>query len=245
MRQISGDLSAFRGGADAELVERLVDKAYSECDLNKDGKLSFSQFKMWVRATPEVFQFLESVFPDVLPEVSEAPPPGGGGGGGGDGSGGGGDDGLLRVASSGSRLAAVASPPQPPGGGGGVGRSRRGSWDSNCSAEDSEEGSGSAAAAAREPSFSSPRRARGPSPTDPSAGELPADKRGVLYKKGRRFHQAVGRTFRLLGNCLYYYHHERDLKPAGELPCRCPAARADRPQHWRSLTAPAPGRRSS
>ena len=38
-------------------------KAFNDCDLDRNGKLSFSQFKMWIERNPEVRNFFDSVFP--------------------------------------------------------------------------------------------------------------------------------------------------------------------------------------
>ncbi len=46
-----------------------ADKAFHECDLNKDGKLSFEQFRMWLDRTPRMLQF----FQDFLPVAPERP----------------------------------------------------------------------------------------------------------------------------------------------------------------------------
>jgi len=51
------------GGVAMEVVDRLVDDAFSKFDLNKDEKLSKDQFSEWVKNTPEVLNFLDSVFP--------------------------------------------------------------------------------------------------------------------------------------------------------------------------------------
>ncbi|CAM9239606.1 unnamed protein product [Phaeothamnion confervicola] len=41
----------------------IVEQALEECDLNKDGKLSLNEFRLWVERNPVVSQFLSSVFP--------------------------------------------------------------------------------------------------------------------------------------------------------------------------------------
>ena len=44
-------------------VDRMVEEAFEVCDLNKDGKLSFEQFQLWLAHTPEISEFFESVIP--------------------------------------------------------------------------------------------------------------------------------------------------------------------------------------
>ena len=44
-------------------ASNIVDVAFSECDLNKDGRLSYEQFKMWIGRTPAVIDFLDAVLP--------------------------------------------------------------------------------------------------------------------------------------------------------------------------------------
>jgi Ca2+-binding EF-hand superfamily protein len=56
--------------------EDMVDKAFDECDLNHDGRLSEEQFTLWCERTPEVVEMLESVLPYSRTPVHNA---GGGG----------------------------------------------------------------------------------------------------------------------------------------------------------------------
>ena len=49
--------------SDQSLVELMVAQAFTECDLDAQGDLSLDQFKAWVKRTPEVMSYLESVFP--------------------------------------------------------------------------------------------------------------------------------------------------------------------------------------
>lgn len=41
----------------------VVEKAFEECDLNHEGRLSYEQFKMWVQRTPGIIEYLESIMP--------------------------------------------------------------------------------------------------------------------------------------------------------------------------------------
>ena len=41
----------------------MVEKAFEECDLNHDGRLSYEQFKMWVQRTPALMEYIESILP--------------------------------------------------------------------------------------------------------------------------------------------------------------------------------------
>jgi hypothetical protein len=40
-----------------------VEKAFEECDLNHEGRLSYEEFKMWVQRTPGTLEYLESILP--------------------------------------------------------------------------------------------------------------------------------------------------------------------------------------
>eukprot|EP01138_Halocafeteria_seosinensis_P010784 gb/GECG01011014.1/.p1 GENE.gb/GECG01011014.1/~~gb/GECG01011014.1/.p1 ORF type:complete len:1451 (+),score=219.92 gb/GECG01011014.1/:1-4353(+) len=44
-------------------VDSMVKRAFEECDLDRDGKLSFQSFAKWLEKTPEILQFLSAVFP--------------------------------------------------------------------------------------------------------------------------------------------------------------------------------------
>jgi hypothetical protein len=41
----------------------MVERAFAECDLNHDGRLSYEQFKMWVQRTPAILDYIESILP--------------------------------------------------------------------------------------------------------------------------------------------------------------------------------------
>jgi Ca2+-binding EF-hand superfamily protein len=65
-----------------------VEKAFEECDLNHEGRLSYEEFKMWVQRTPGTLEYLESILPfsghkdhhthhtrlETLPLISMNPP---------------------------------------------------------------------------------------------------------------------------------------------------------------------------
>lgn len=41
----------------------MVEKAFQECDLNHEGRLTFEEFKMWVQRNPEIMEYIESILP--------------------------------------------------------------------------------------------------------------------------------------------------------------------------------------
>eukprot|EP00949_MAST-11_sp_MAST-11-sp1_P003073 g3073.t1 len=43
-----------------EMVTRMVDIAFETCDLNKDGKLSFEQFSMWIEQNLDLMEWLDA-----------------------------------------------------------------------------------------------------------------------------------------------------------------------------------------
>lgn len=47
-------------------VQRIVDFAFAECDWNRDGKLSFDQFKKWILLSPEILDILDLSFTKFL-----------------------------------------------------------------------------------------------------------------------------------------------------------------------------------
>ena len=49
--------------AENDKAVRIVAKAFEECDLNKDGMLSYDQFKLWLERTPQVLDFLSALLP--------------------------------------------------------------------------------------------------------------------------------------------------------------------------------------
>lgn len=41
----------------------MVEKAFAECDLNHEGRLTYEEFKMWVQRTPMIMEYIESILP--------------------------------------------------------------------------------------------------------------------------------------------------------------------------------------
>jgi hypothetical protein len=41
----------------------MVEKAFQECDLNHEGRLTYEEFKMWVQRTPTIMEYIESILP--------------------------------------------------------------------------------------------------------------------------------------------------------------------------------------
>jgi EF hand len=41
----------------------VIEKAFQECDLNHEGRLTFEEFKMWMQRNPEILDYMESVLP--------------------------------------------------------------------------------------------------------------------------------------------------------------------------------------
>lgn len=41
----------------------MVEKAFEECDLNHEGRLTYEEFKMWVQRTPLIIEYIESILP--------------------------------------------------------------------------------------------------------------------------------------------------------------------------------------
>ena len=41
----------------------MVEKAFEECDLNHEGRLTYEEFKMWVQRNPLILQHIESILP--------------------------------------------------------------------------------------------------------------------------------------------------------------------------------------
>ena len=50
-------------------IDKLVEQAFKDCDLNRDGKLSFHQFNLWVNQNPDLAAWLEN---EMNEEVFEA-----------------------------------------------------------------------------------------------------------------------------------------------------------------------------
>lgn len=41
----------------------MVEKAFEECDLNHEGRLTYEEFKMWIQRNPSIIQYIESILP--------------------------------------------------------------------------------------------------------------------------------------------------------------------------------------
>ncbi len=41
----------------------LVERAFEECDLNHEGRLTYEEFKMFVQRNPFILEHIESIFP--------------------------------------------------------------------------------------------------------------------------------------------------------------------------------------
>ncbi|KAG5178661.1 kinase-like domain-containing protein [Tribonema minus] len=203
----------------------IVDQAFEECDLDHDGKLSFSEFRLWMERNPVVARFLQSVFPYdeyrdwcgdakhlpfihnrdmTAPSPASHSPPGtptrSSSGGGGDG-----DDAvrlLLRakaltanvdVQEAIDRLVATlrAEAGVDDGVGGDVGRLEP-----------------------PLPSASPPLPPMSPRSSRAMHHQTIA-KKGFLAKRGHRLKSWMQRWYVLVGNCIYYYQHERDKAPRG------------------------------
>jgi hypothetical protein len=41
----------------------MVERAFAECDVNHEGRLTYEEFKMWVQRTPVVMDYIESILP--------------------------------------------------------------------------------------------------------------------------------------------------------------------------------------
>jgi hypothetical protein len=41
----------------------MVEKAFEDCDLTNEGRLTYEEFKMWVQRTPLVMDYIESILP--------------------------------------------------------------------------------------------------------------------------------------------------------------------------------------
>jgi Ca2+-binding EF-hand superfamily protein len=76
-RSPSGNSHGEYGGANSDLEvpddnfeevdnytnQDVVERAFEECDLNHEGRLSFPAFKMWLSRNPEVLEYIESILP--------------------------------------------------------------------------------------------------------------------------------------------------------------------------------------
>ncbi|CAM9958701.1 unnamed protein product, partial [Scytosiphon promiscuus] len=222
----------------------IVDQAFEECDLNHNGKLSFSEFRLWVERNPIVTQFLQSVFPydehrewgddrKHLPfihnrEFAASPMRS-------DPSSGGESENseeetrrlLIKARNTTrddalreniDRLIEQVAVTAPAAEGGDVAMS----VGSAAGATSPEGGSQNGVDSLR---ISSARRTTNGSIPNGLLSELSprsakvmqhqkVAKQGFLWKKGYRLKTWKQRWYVLVGNCIYYYHHEADVYPS-------------------------------
>ena len=50
----------------------MVERAFAECDLNHEGRLTYEEFKMWVQRTPRVMEYIENILPYHGPKDAHA-----------------------------------------------------------------------------------------------------------------------------------------------------------------------------
>lgn len=41
----------------------MVERAFAECDLNHEGRLTYEEFKMWIERNPQILDYIESILP--------------------------------------------------------------------------------------------------------------------------------------------------------------------------------------
>jgi serine/threonine protein kinase/Ca2+-binding EF-hand superfamily protein len=46
----------------------LVEKAFEDCDINNEGRLTYEAFKMWVQRNPQIMDYIESILPYAGPK---------------------------------------------------------------------------------------------------------------------------------------------------------------------------------
>ncbi|CAK9014363.1 Myosin light chain kinase A (MLCK-A) [Durusdinium trenchii] len=235
---------AETSAAAMQVVDHLVEDAFKTFDLNKDDKLSPDQFREWVKSTPEVLEFVESVFPfqdtAASPDSSVASAPSSAA-----------TAGQPRTRLSGSfrrrRLdrpaslsslplfslgSAVPSPKSPRKHGSGSSRSRtlrqrlsssaRGMQGSGAQAACAVSGTigdestnGSDDEAASVPGSVRSHSEMSLSSAGPAEDNTKLSFRGTLYKVGRRTKTIRARYFVLQGSVLYYYYPNKLQQPAG------------------------------
>ena len=174
----------------------MVEEAFEKCDLNKDGKLSFEQFQLWIDSTPEVLEFVVEVFERAMTAASEKPA-------------------MRRNSSSASMSRAtsdgnleILAKLEPPT------RTRSKSAISVESTTDM---------ASPTPSLQSPSlegRHESEESTSSWTHDQPDDeaatrKEGYLQKIGAKMSAITTRYFVLIGNCLYYFVKKGDSRPRG------------------------------
>ncbi|CAM9376386.1 unnamed protein product [Chrysoparadoxa australica] len=208
----------------------MVEQAFQECDLNHDNNLSFSEFKLWVERNPMVSQFLQSVFPydehrlwngdkKHLPfihnrDFTRSPSPPGSATG---------DDkeasdeeevrNLLQRARNLTNLPEVKAGVDALLNAMDLSSNAHHTHNDGCSS--CEDGGGY--------SLTNELGGSGMQPASPPLSPQIArvlqhqtvSKMGVLSKQGNRFRKWKQRWYVLVGNCIYYYHHQQDSYPRG------------------------------
>jgi len=202
-----------------------VEEAFEKCDLNKDGKLSFDQFKLWIASAPEVLGFVDDVFERAMTAA---------GGGGRDSYGGGrhspvsgmkrvsSDSGLKRASSESNLVVLPPTTQQHPE-----------SLESAAAESAAETRARSRSAVSVDSTAESESTMRTyneppPPPTldvrqsseDSWTHDQPDDewvtrKEGTLQKIGAKMSAVTTRYFVLIGNCLYYFVKKGDARPRG------------------------------
>mmetsp|Transcript_20912 Transcript_20912/g.37051 ORF Transcript_20912/g.37051 Transcript_20912/m.37051 type:complete len:835 (-) Transcript_20912:38-2542(-) len=199
-----------------KVVDRLVEEAFQAFDLNKDDRLSLSQFREWVKKTPEVLDFVESVFPlhdapgavaleqsekqtatrPSSPSVNTIPESTG--------------SEASNNHESTSSLRRLSSEPQR------MASSLLRKWSGSSIGSDAEGPPSPKARSIRSIGGDSFSLADTPMhPTLYGSDTSAAGKSGVLYKSGRRTRKMMGRFFLLQGQMLYYYYPNKLSQPAG------------------------------
>ncbi len=65
---LSDPYSSYAGGQWTN--QDVVEKAFEDCDLNGEGRLTYEAFKMWVTRNPAIMDYLESILPYAGPKPS-------------------------------------------------------------------------------------------------------------------------------------------------------------------------------
>ncbi|KAG5175767.1 kinase-like domain-containing protein, partial [Tribonema minus] len=203
-------------------------QAFDECDIDKDGKLSLSEFRMWIKRTPAVKRFLQSVFPydehrDYRGDTKELPfihnhaddatPQGSPGGGGRRGSGerGGAPAAGSREEALSLLQRAQAPPEQPPA---------APSYDDLPSMSKHRHSMKIQTSVRRGPrtyALAIVNLGLGFMLLETARAECGSGvaRKGFLSKRGQRTKQWQRRWYMLVGNCIYYYRNEQDRTPRG------------------------------
>lgn len=59
---------AYEDDIDMWTNQDLVEKAFEDCDLNHEGRLTYEAFKMWVQRNPQIMDYIESILPYAGPK---------------------------------------------------------------------------------------------------------------------------------------------------------------------------------